>query len=566
MKSFGQRIWLRWLPALFIAAFGFCAVLVEIDPARTFPARPAGPGLTVDEGFNVEEGVRLVHGLKAWASGAVTWREVFGGKKELGPNAPLGYHLSDHPPGGRIWLGLWHQIVFLMKEPPNAPPRIVVAYARIGSAAAFAILIFLIGTVSARWFGLGTGTISALSLILMPRVFGHAHLAALETVMNLTYTAAIFAVAGWWHRVENSDLKPPPTGKHAALAGIVWGLALLTKIQAVLIAPPVVLWALWHWRSRAIVPLLIWGFAGLAVFFIGWPWLWFDPWGHFVEYFRRTTDRSTLYVWYLGDRFADARVPWHYPFVLFLATIPAGLLIWGCFGAAGRDDRKAFHLRDGRFQLILAAAVFPLVVFAVPGVAVYDGARLFLVSFPLWAVAVGRGVVMTWRWFRDRAGGKIAAAVFAVIFLLQSDGLFTMSPCYLSYYNLLIGGLPGAERVGMEIDYWGESLTRDLWDEAIETVPRNGVVHVTPVLHPLQLVFLESQHPQLSRRGIRLEPCHPERTGEAEYLLVFRREADLAPQIQKHIAPARPQAEVRRQGVRLGAFYHFRESPQNPSE
>ena len=558
MKNFWQqRFWLSWVPSLLIAVLGFCAVLVQIDPAETFPAWPAGPGLTLDEGFNVEEGVRLAHGLKVWMAGAVTWREVFGGKKELGPNAPLGYHLADHPPGGRMWLGVWHQTLSAARPQPNGAPAIVVAYARIGSAAAFAALIFLIGTISTRWYGGGAGIISAASLIFMPRVFGHAHLAALETVMNLTYAAAILAVAGCWRREENSSINPAPNWKHAALAGVVWGLALLTKIQAVLIAPPVALWVVWHWRSRAVVPLVIWSTVGLAVFFVGWPWLWFDPWGHVVEYFRRSTHRSTLYVWYLGERFADVHTPWHYPFVLFLTVVPVGLLLWGVCGVGGRDDQKKLHLRDGKFQLILAAAVFPLIVFAIPGVAVYDGARLFLASFPLWSIAVGRGVAGTWRWFQNRAGVKIATAAFAGIFLLQSYGFWAMSPCSLSYYNLLLGGLPGAERLGMEMDYWGESLTRELWDEVLETVPKDSVVHVTPVLHPLQLVFLESQHPELRQRGIRLQPCIPERTREAKYLLVFRREADLAPPIQNRIAHACPKAEVSRQGVRLGAFYVF---------
>ena len=138
-----------------------------------------------------------------------------------------------------------------------------------------------------------------------------------------------------------------------------------------------------------------------------------------------------------------------------------------------------------------------------------------------------------------------------------------MRPCYLSYYNLDIGGLPGAERLGMEIDYWGESLTRELWDEVLKTVPAGGTVHVTPVVHPLQLTFLESQLPRLMQRGITLQPCIPERTQEVKYLLLFRREADLAPQVQKLITPATPTAEVRRQGVRLGAFYVFAADDKN---
>ena len=220
MKKFWQqRFWLPWVPSFLLAVLGFWAVLIQVDPADTFPAWPAGPGLTLDEGFNVEEGVRLAHGLKAWAAGAVTWREVFGGKEELGPNAPLGYHLADHPPAGRIWLGLWHQTVSAARQQANGAPTIVVAQARIGSAAAFAVLFFLIGTVGTRWYGWGTGILSAASLIMMPRVFGHAHLAALETVMNLTYAAAILAVAGWWQRRKTLSFNPPRIGNTRSWRG-----------------------------------------------------------------------------------------------------------------------------------------------------------------------------------------------------------------------------------------------------------------------------------------------------------------------------------------------------------
>jgi hypothetical protein len=165
--------------------------------------------LTLDEGFNAEEGVRLVAGLKAWASGAVTWEEVFGQKEDLGANPPLGYHLADHPPGGRIWLGLWHDLGSSLFRSAEDSPRVIVAYARLGSAAAFGLLLLLIGLVTARWYGRLAGVVASFSLLLMPRVFGHAHLAALETVMNLAYAAAILSVAAWWKYPEVTATRPP---------------------------------------------------------------------------------------------------------------------------------------------------------------------------------------------------------------------------------------------------------------------------------------------------------------------------------------------------------------------
>lgn len=528
---------------------------MQIDPGGDLPTYPAGPGLTVDEGFNVEEGVRLVVGLKAWASGAVTWQEVFGRGEQLGPNPPLGYHLADHPPGGRIWLGIWHQIGGALFGSPNPRTRVVAAYARLGSAAAFGLLIVLIGFVSVRWYGLWAGLVSALSLLLMPRVFGHAHLASLETVMNLTYTAAILSVAAWWK--ANSGKAPPPSLSWSAFAGGIWGVALLTKIQAVLIAPPVVLWAFWHWRAKAILPLLVWGIVGLCVFFVGWPWLWFDPIDHMLQYFKSSTDRATLYVWYAGQRFVDTQAPWHYPFVMFLITMPVGFVFWGLCGFAGRDSESKSLREDARRQLILAAAVLPLILFAIPGVAVYDGVRLFLISYPLWAIAVGRGAVITWQWLSDWAGKKLAIPVTLAILVSPLYGLWATGPLYLNYYSEAVGGLWGADRLGMETNYWGDGLTRDFWEEVAETVSPGGTVHVTPVLHPLQLAFMQSQLPLLEQQGITLKPCIPGEVDNVTYLVKFSRKADLAPQIEETLENTSPAFQTERQGVGLGAFYRF---------
>jgi hypothetical protein len=114
----------------------------------------------------------------------------------------------------------------------------------------------------------------------------------------------------------------------------------------------------------------------------------------------------------------------------------------------------------------------------------------------------------------------------------------------------------------MEANYWGDSLTRSLWEEVAQAVPNGGTVHITPVLHPLQLAFLESQLPMLKEKQIQLAPCIPERTGEVTYLVLFERKADLAPEIVEAVKDVSPQFAITRQGVRLGAFFHFDESSE----
>ena len=103
------RIWPLWAAPALIAALAFVAVVAAIDPGGDYPDAPQGPGLTIDESFNVEQGVRLVEGLRAWFVGEVTLREIFGDVRDI-PNSQIGYHNPDHPPLGRLWLGLWHHL------------------------------------------------------------------------------------------------------------------------------------------------------------------------------------------------------------------------------------------------------------------------------------------------------------------------------------------------------------------------------------------------------------------------------------------------------------------------
>jgi hypothetical protein len=424
----------------------------------------------------------------------------------------------------------------------------ITACARVGSAAAFAITVFLCGWVAAAWYGAPAGAAAAISLVLMPRVFGHAHLAAIETCIGLAYFAAVVAVARAW-----SGPAPPSWG-WAALCGVALGAAMLTKIQGALVPIPVAIWAMCHWRLRAILPLALWGIVGLAVFYLLWPWLWFAPYHRFLEYMGRATDRIVLYVWYFGHRYADREVPWHYPAVLFFTTVPLGLQ---ALGLLGLFKGPSAPLRERHAQLVLGALLFPLVLFSLPHVAVYDGARLFLVVFPLWAIFVGRGGAIAWNWLRQRLSKRISVAVAGCVFAAQAWGLVAAWPCFLSYYNIALGGLRGADRLGMEIDYWGEGVTRNFLEEIAKTVPEGAHIDVSPVLLPnnMQTEEMLSQSPVLRRRGIVLSTYLPDATRHAEYLLVFRRLADLSPAVQTRIARSAPLLAVRREGVLIAGLW-----------
>ena len=535
---------------LVVALLALLSVVLTLDAAGDYPKLFEGPGITLDESFNVQMGVYQWRALREYNVALLhpdSVREVFGQGSNYNP---------DHPPLGRIWLGFCHDLTKWLFPPADHPSPFVTDCARVGSATAFALTVFLVGLFATKWYGRAAGIVAAVSLVLMPRVFAHAHLASLETFMNLTYSATILSVAHWWQvrssGFSRSDTQPPEGGttnvslRVATLTGILFGFALLTKMQAILIPPVVGLWALWNWRVRAIKPLAIFGFVGLAVFFVGWPWLWLDPAKNFYEYFARTTNRAVLNCYYLGQVWADKDVPWHYPFVMIAVTVPVGLHLLGLLGGFGRFIGSASEglttpvprwrfglVCEPREQLLLAATLLPLVLFALPGIAVYDGERLFLVSYPMWAMLIGRGAEVTvshlqrkadfgkWRLVASR---RARGTALTLLLLAQSVGVIVMHPCQLSYYNLLVGGLYGADRLGFERTYWGDSVTRSLLDSMPEP-PEMEIVYVMPVLHQFQLDELIQQSPIVRKKGLRFRPYqdeHPDRLTDG-WLLVSRK-------------------------------------------
>ena len=539
---------------LIVSMLTLLAVLVTLDPADSRSHLPQGPGITLDESFNVQMGVYLVESLKNYGLGILdpqSVQEVFGNPA----------YNPDHPPLGRMWLGVFHEISRAVAPVETEASGncgdnpFVTIHARAGSAVAFALTVLLVGVFAARRWGSLAGVTSSISLAVMPRLFGHAHLASLETFMGLTWTVAILGTIHFWARRDesNPDDDPtseltvvsksePPGDKAAILCGLFIGLALLTKMQAVLLPPLLTVWAFWHWRLSAFRPLAISGSTTAVVFVIGWPWLWLDLPGHLTEYFGRTTGRVSLNVWYLGQVFKDVEAPWHYPWVMTLVTVPVGILLLTAVGLWGARRR---FLSDPIPSLIIGSIIAPLVLFSLPGVAVYDGARLFLVAFPGIALLAGFGVSRLRAWLVARKWPH--KPMLGIVLATQVVGIVSTTPYCLSYYNLAVGGTPGAERLGFEVSYWGDSFSRKFVFKLVDAIPDGTIVKVAPVLHQFQLPEIERQVPILARgntpTGRRVwliaadNPLEPYRDRglsagvgsssiPAEYLAVFNRRAD----------------------------------------
>jgi 4-amino-4-deoxy-L-arabinose transferase-like glycosyltransferase len=513
-------------------AMGTCAALAVVLTLD-------GPGLTIDEPLDVRPGRTYLDVLQKRGRHFFDRAVVY---QVFRDNA-------EHPPLGRWLLG----IASVLGEPFEVlwkdadPTGQYVLAGRLAPASCFAILVALVALVAGRRWGNPAGAAAAFALASMPRVFAHAHLAALETFVSLFWTAAL--LVGDWAVRSRQPLRV------MAGAGAVWGLVLLTKLHGWLLLPILGLWTLrWLPPRRAAAAMAVWAVTGIGLFWLGWPWLWYDTWARLQQYFGTSVTRPTIMVEYFGRVLPDRDVPWHYPWFYFAVTVPLGLQALGAVGiAAGWKHRRADPL-----PLLLAGTILAFLFLFSTRVPLYDGERLFLHVFPAWALLIGLGFGSLWNQWLARPRRRF----FLVgVLLVQSYGVFALHPFGLSYYNALVGGLPGAQRLGLELTYWNDAVDSVLLDRLAHDAARGTVAALVPTLYPGQGVLTTNR--ALVKREIILKD---EDAGMyAEWLVLSRRTAYWRPEIRERLVRGGgvEVATRSRQGIWLSALWQF---PPRPHE
>ncbi|MBN1461829.1 MAG: glycosyltransferase family 39 protein, partial [Armatimonadetes bacterium] len=317
---------------------------------------------------------------------------------------------------------------------------------RLPSAIWFALTIAAIYLFTRRIWGRRAALFGALSLAVMPRVVAHAHFNALDMPIACWFfiTAAMTAEA----LRRNS-------WKWAALAGICFGLALMSKLNAFFVPVLLLPWGLVYYRDRWPKLVVALAIIGPAVFMLGWPWLWIDFVPHVREYLAFHLRHADYNIWYLGKLWADEPAPWHYPFVLTAVTTPALVLGLSLVGVVRGWPRRGV---SPEATLLLCGLLIALLPNALPNSPKYNGVRLFLPAFPFLAALAGGGFA----WLqskvtallksdspdRARLAPLVAAALGAIFLLPGLSGAARTHPYQLAYYNSLVGGTMGATERG----------------------------------------------------------------------------------------------------------------------
>src|SRR5919202_3355036 len=182
-------------------------------------------------------------------------------------------------------------------------------------------ILFLLSTYAAfRFardeFGVAAAWGAALSMPLIPVLFGFARLGQLDGAVASMYLLAALAMHGMLTRGG---------GWRTVGAGSLLGLAFATKLNVFPLVPAAFLWAAIY-RRGAFVRLFAASCVGLVIFFGTWPWLCRDPLGRTWEYLTWTAGlQNERFAYYLGQWWAGA--PFHYPVVALIALVPLAVAV-----------------------------------------------------------------------------------------------------------------------------------------------------------------------------------------------------------------------------------------------
>jgi 4-amino-4-deoxy-L-arabinose transferase-like glycosyltransferase len=467
----------------------------------------------------------------------------------------------EHPPLDKIWSGF----VWLLARPVFDD---LTAH-RLGNILLVGTLVALLYLQVGAEFGSIAGLASVGALLVMPRFFFHAHLAALDVPAAVTMFAVVVL---FWRSYGR------PGWKWSLVLGIAWGLALATKINAIFVMPLLGLWTLiFHRRWYLIVRLVVMGLIGGPLSLLLWPWLYHDSAHRLIDYLAFVTVKHwKIGQWYLNRFWMPP--PWHFPFVMTIAVVPLTLTALYMLGVWR-------VVRCGRAQvagwLFILGALFAWLPLTTGKSMVYDNERLFMPAFPNLAALAGIGLAgmiggarrVARSIGRPRVTAPLALAVAGAAFVPPVAGAAAIYPHLLSYYSSVVGGLPGATRLGLESTYWCETYA-DALPYLNAHAKVGDLVWVEDYSHDVMLYY-QMQGRLRSDLRISAPPGAPsvfERQGmhgyeagieDADWVIVEYRQTGFTDRVKSWLAGRTPVYSLSYEGVPLMEIYRGGRSEGN---
>jgi hypothetical protein len=304
---------------------------------------------------------------------------------------------------------------------------------------------------------------------------------------------------------------PEPPMKLVVKLGFTLGLALGIRVAAVLVGPymmlGLLLFLLAEWREsrslrrirdhawtivRRLLPAVV---VAYLVMGLCWPWGVMSPFNPFQalrDFSKLPINIDTLVagVWFKATQLPRDYLPDYLvvnlpEVVLFGLLAALGFALHFAWGRLRRGphfpmDTSPPELRRVQLLQVALAAFFPIVFFIFYKPTAYNGLRHFLFVIPPLAVLAAIGLERLWDRLSRRADylGRGFAGLLTAVLVAQIWVMGQLHPDQYVYYNLLTGGVKGAEGA-YELDYWGNSLLEATKDLAEYIAMENGDKPIT---------------------------------------------------------------------------------------
>lgn len=412
------------------------------------------------------------------------------------------YH-NPHPPLMKIFSALT-AAAFRNWLPFPLEYRLgTLVYVSLSLTAAYALLRSSMG-----WLSSFT---AILFVVLEPRVLGDMSIATTDAPVAMAWLLAPLLA---WKIVATDD--PKARRRLWAALFVVYSFAVATKLTGLLIAAPLGAYLVVQHRWRDLPRLFCMILAGLVFMIAVSPEKWRHPLsgiGQFVTY-PLTRSSIPISTMYLGRGYAF-HLPWHYFLFMSLVTYPVALwlLLPGLISCPKT-------IRNPLLPIAIALAAW-LVLVHLPNTPRHDGVRQFLSVYPLLAL-LSLGGLMGILALLEADSPRLARCGRwlwpAALASLLATTVWRNHPHELSYYNAFIGGIRGAERSGMELTYYLESVDPGLIASLNENLEGGKTIAIFPYWPELLAAYHQKG---VLRAGFRILT---EASAEIpDYLLVFRR-------------------------------------------
>ena len=483
-----------------------------------------GIGLTDDDDFYIPAGRTYAQWFSKAVKGPFTGDLSAWTRQGVAAAWTCGNCNREHPPLAKWAIGAG---VHLLTDTLGVLPDY--QSGRLGIVLLSTLLAYLLFRLAYDTYGGFAALFSVGALLTLPRFYFHSHAPTLDVAVAVTYFLAVYA---FWRSRHSFGW--------GLFAGVAFGLALLTKLNAPFMLAPLGLYGLLRLRNVGLargqlrfpafnVALPAMAVLGPLLFLVLWPRLWFDTVKNLGDYIQFHLHHYGIYFYYLGTLYNDVFAPWHAPFVMTAVTTPIVTLGLGLagIGVALRDTfaraarTAVFGSLDSErrdLALLTVLNAFTCIgVVAFSNIPKYGGVKLFLPFFPFFVLLAGAAFgrlceLLLKRLPRLALRPRLVQGVALGLCLTPGAlDLYRAHPYHLSYYGPLVGGLRGAATAGFEIQYY-DVLYLELadWLEA-HYGPAVGQGAPAPNRPELRVFFLPNNKeysrtfPYLHRAG-RLSP------------------------------------------------------------